>query len=148
MKTTVSALYSPPSVSKIYALAIIIPIRSKLSCANVSLKIFREGASDYSPITQSASEDQDMSAPSQSGPSNFMDLENQDTSALSSLQPEETSAASVEDYYATAEEVVGETVKLDFEHSEWMSKLIDGFDIVKSVIDAFTSVSTFLATIL
>ncbi len=85
-----------------------------------------------------------MSAAPQSGPSNFMDSENQDTSTLSSLQPEETSAMSVEDHYATAEEVVGETVKLNLEHSEWMSRLIDGFDIVKSVIDAFTSVSTFL----
>ncbi len=87
-----------------------------------------------------------MSAAPQSGPSNVMDLENQDTSALSGLQPEETSAMSVEDYSATAEEVVEETVKLNFEHSEWMSRLIDGFDVVKSVIDAFTSVSTFLAT--
>ncbi len=86
-----------------------------------------------------------MLAAPQSGPSNSMDLENQDTSALSSLQPEETSAMLVEDYYAAVEEVVGETIKLDFKHSEWMSRLIDGFDIVKSVIDAFTSVSTFLA---
>ena len=86
-----------------------------------------------------------MSAAPQGGPSNVADPESHDTSDLSGLQPEETSAMSVEDYYATAVEVVRETVKLNFERSEWMSRLIDGFDIVKSVIDAFTSVSTFLA---
>ncbi|SJL09139.1 uncharacterized protein ARMOST_12515 [Armillaria ostoyae] len=115
---------------------IVLPISSDSSCPDVSLKIFREGLSDYSPITQLASKDQDMSAAPQSGPSNIADPERQDTSDLSGLQPEETS---VEEYYATAEEVVGETVKLNFERSEWMSRLIDGFDIVKSVIDAFTS---------
>ncbi len=86
-----------------------------------------------------------MSAAPQSGPSDTADPESQDTSDLSGLQSKETSTMSVEDCHTTAEEVVGETVKLNFEHSEWTSRLIDGFDIVKSVIDTFTSVSTFLA---
>ncbi|KAK0235077.1 hypothetical protein EDD85DRAFT_954607 [Armillaria nabsnona] len=118
---------------------IIMSVGSNSSHPNVSLKIFREGGSDYSSIAQSASEDHDMAAAPQSGPSNTADPESQDTSDLSGLQPEETFTMSVEDYQATAEEVVGETVKLNFEHSEWMSRLIDGFDIVKSVIDACTS---------
>ncbi|SJL09151.1 uncharacterized protein ARMOST_12527 [Armillaria ostoyae] len=118
---------------------IIIPIRGKLSCANTSLKISQGDVTDYSRITQSASEDQDMSAAPQGGPSHIADPKSQDTSDLSGLQPEETSAMPVEDYYAAVEEVVGETVKLNFERSEWMSRLIDGFNIVKSVIDAFTS---------
>ncbi|PBK89084.1 hypothetical protein ARMGADRAFT_351318 [Armillaria gallica] len=113
-------------------------MRSKLSCANASLKIFRGDATDYSRITQSASEDQDMSAAPQGGLLNVADDESQDTSDLSGLQPEETSAMSVEGYYAIAEEVVGKTVKPN-EPSEWISRLVDGFDIVKSVIDAFTS---------
>ncbi|PBK59540.1 hypothetical protein ARMSODRAFT_775903 [Armillaria solidipes] len=79
-----------------------------------------------------------MSAAPQGGPSNVADPESQDTSDLSGLQPEETSAMSLEDYYATAEEVVGKTTKPS-EPSEWISRLIDGFDIVKSVIDAFTN---------
>ncbi|PBK89092.1 hypothetical protein ARMGADRAFT_351727 [Armillaria gallica] len=113
---------------------IVLPISGNSSCPDVSLKIFREGLSDYAPITQSASEDQDMPAAPQGGPSNIADPESQDTSNLSGLQLEESSAMSVEDYYATAEEEVGKTVEPN-EPSEWMSRLIDGIDIVKSVID-------------
>ncbi|PBK89506.1 hypothetical protein ARMGADRAFT_1033073 [Armillaria gallica] len=80
----------------------IVPICGKLSYANASLKIFREGLSNYSPIIQSANEDQDMSAIPQSSPSNTADPESQDTSDLSGLQPEDTSAMLVEDCHATA----------------------------------------------
>ncbi len=115
---------------------------SKISCANASLKIFREDATDYSPITQSACEDQDMSAAPQSGLSNDVDSESQDTSALSCLRPEKISARSVEDYCAAAGKVVGETVKPN-DPSEWISKLIDGIDTAKDMIDAFKDVSSF-----
>ncbi len=118
-------------------------INSNSSCPNVSLKIFREGASDYSAITQSASEDLDMSATLQSGPSNIVDPENQDTSNLSGLQPEEISARSVEDYCAAAGKVVEETVE-PTEPPGWISKLIDGIDTVKGMIDAVKDVSRFL----
>ncbi len=124
-------------------LAVIIPMYCKFSCPNASLKIFREDATDYSPTTQSASEDQDMSAAPQSGPSNFMDPESQDTSDLSGFQLQAISARSVEDYCAAAGKVVGETAKPK-DPSEWISKLIDGIDTVQDVIDAFKDVSTFL----
>ncbi|PBK89472.1 hypothetical protein ARMGADRAFT_1015119 [Armillaria gallica] len=60
---------------------ITLSISSNSPCPDVSLKIFREGASDYSAITQSASEDQDMSAAPQSGPSNTVDPESLDVVA-------------------------------------------------------------------
>ncbi len=85
-----------------------------------------------------------MSAASQSGPSNTVDPESQDTSDLSIVQPEEISARSMEDYCAAAGKVIEDTAKPN-EPSEWISRLIDGVDIVKSVIDAFKDVSTFLA---
>ncbi|KAK0235086.1 hypothetical protein EDD85DRAFT_66181 [Armillaria nabsnona] len=110
-------------------------ISSNSSCPNVSLKIFREGASDYSAITQSASEDQDMSAAPQNGPSNIVDPESQDTSDLSGLQPEEISARSVEEYCAAARKVVEETVE-PTEPPGWISRLIDGIDTVKGMVDA------------
>ncbi len=146
MKTTVSTLHSPPLVSKLCALAIIIiPIRSKLAYANVSLKIFREDATDYPPITHSAGEDQDMSAAPPSGPSNTIDSRTQDASDLSqSLQPEAIAVSSVEDYWATAGKIVEETARPN-DPSKWISKLIDGIDTVENVVDAFTDVSTFLA---
>ncbi|PBK66183.1 hypothetical protein ARMSODRAFT_372131 [Armillaria solidipes] len=111
-------------------------IGSNSSCPNVSLKIFREDASDYSSITQ---EGQGMLATSQSDPSNIVDPASQDTSDLSGLQPEEISARSVEDYWATAGKVVEETAKPN-EPSEWISNLIDGIDTVQNVIDAFKDV--------
>ncbi|KAK0421923.1 hypothetical protein EV421DRAFT_1951051 [Armillaria borealis] len=107
-------------------------IGSNSSCLNVSLKIFREGASDYSSITQ---EDQGMLATPQSGPSNIVDLQSQDTSDLWGLQPEEISARSMEDDWATAGQVVKVTAKPN-EPSEWISKLTNGIDTVKSLIDA------------
>ncbi len=145
MKTTVSTLHSRPSVSKLCVLAIIIPIRGKLSCANAELKIFRDDATDYPSITQSASEDQDMSAASHSGPSNSIDLRTQTASDLSGPQPEATSARSVENVWAAAGKVVEDTVEPN-EPSEWISKCTAGIDTVKSMIDAVKSVSRFLAT--
>ncbi len=118
-------------------------IGSNSACPNVSLKIFREGASDYSLITRPASEDQDMLTAPQSGPSDTVDPESQDTSDLSGLQVDEIPARSVEDDWSTAGKLVEETAKPD-EPSEWISKLIDGIDTVKSVIDAFKDVSTVL----
>ena len=115
----------------------------KFSCPNASLKIFREDATDYSPTTQSASEDQDMSAAPQSGPSNFMDPESQDTSDLSGFQLQAISARSVEDDWATAGKVIEDTAKPN-DPSEWISKLTDGIDTVKSLIDAVKDVSRFL----
>ncbi|PBK89080.1 hypothetical protein ARMGADRAFT_351055 [Armillaria gallica] len=106
---------------------IIIPIRGKLSCANTSLKIFRDNATDYPPITQSACEDQDMSAASQSSPSNSIDPRTQTASDLSGLQPEATSVRSVENDWAAAGKVVEDTVEPN-EPSEWISKFIDGID--------------------
>ncbi len=140
MKTTVSTLHSQPLVSKLYVLAIIIPIRSKLSCANASLKIFWVDATDYPPITQFASEDQGMSAAPQTGTSNTIDRGTQDVSDLSGLQSE---ATSVEDYWATAGKVIEDTAKPN-DPSEWISKLTDGIDTVKSLIDAVKDVSRFL----
>ncbi|KAK0235058.1 hypothetical protein EDD85DRAFT_65629 [Armillaria nabsnona] len=114
---------------------IAVSISSNSSCPNVSLKIFREGASDYSAITQSASEDLDMSAAPQSGPSNIVVPESQDTSGLSGLEPEEIPARSVEDYCAAAGRVVEETVE-PTEPPGWISTLIDGIDTAKGMIDA------------
>ncbi|KAK0443059.1 uncharacterized protein EV420DRAFT_1649347 [Desarmillaria tabescens] len=112
---------------------IVLSISSNSSCPNISLKIFREGATDYSSIAGSAGEDQDadMSTTTQSGfPGS------QQTSDLSGSQLVATSAKSVEEYWATAGKVVEETAK-PIEPSEWISELIDGVDTVKSVIDAF-----------
>ncbi|PBK84337.1 hypothetical protein ARMGADRAFT_610783 [Armillaria gallica] len=114
---------------------IALSITSNSSCPNISLKIFREGASDYSAITQSSSEDLDMSAAPQSGPSNIVDPESQDTSGLSGLEPEEIPVRSVEDYCAAAGRVVEETVE-PTEPPRWISTLIDGIDTVKGMIDA------------
>ncbi|KAK0235107.1 hypothetical protein EDD85DRAFT_954627 [Armillaria nabsnona] len=110
-------------------------IGSNSSYPDISLKIFRDGASDYPPITQSANEDQDVLDAPQSGPSNNADPDIQETSDLSGLQPEEFSARYVEDYRAAAGKVVEDTVEPD-EPSEWISKLIDGIDTVKGMIDA------------
>ncbi len=79
----------------------------------------------------------------QSGPSNTVDPESQDTSDLSGLQADEISTRSVEDDWSTAGKLVEETAKPN-EPSEWISKLIDGIDTVQDVIDAFKDVSTFL----
>ncbi len=117
-------------------------IGSNSSCPNVSLKIFREGASDYSPIAQSASEVQDMLATPQSALSNTVYPESQDTSDLSGMQPEEISARSVEDDWATAGKVIDDTAKPS-DPSEWISKLTDGIDTVKGLIDAVKDVSRF-----
>ncbi len=84
-----------------------------------------------------------MSAAPQSGSSNIADPESQDTSDFSGRQPEETSAMSMEDYCAAAGKVVEETIEPN-EPSEWISKLIDGIDIVKGMIDAVKDVSGFL----
>ncbi|KAK0437751.1 uncharacterized protein EV420DRAFT_1342533 [Desarmillaria tabescens] len=112
---------------------IVMSINSNSSCPNVVLKIFREGATDYSSIAGSAGEDQDsdMSTATQNG---FP--ESQDTSELSGSQLVATSATSVEDHCATAGRVVKETAR-PVEPSEWISKLIDGMDTVKSIIEAF-----------
>ncbi len=124
-------------------LAVIIPTYCKFSCPNASLKIFREDATDYSPTTQSASEDQDMSAAPQSGPSNLW-IPKVRYLRLVGFQLQAISARSVEDYCAAAGKVVGETAKPK-DPSEWISKLIDGIDTAKDVIDAFKDVSSFLA---
>ncbi len=137
-------LYSLLSPSKIYAPVVIIPMYCKFSYPNATLKIFREDATNYSPITQSASEDQNMSAAPQSGPSNFMDPRSQDTSDLSGFRPQAISARVVEDYCAAAGKVVGETAKPN-DPSEWISKLIDGINTAKDMIDAFKDMSSFLA---
>ncbi|SJL09166.1 uncharacterized protein ARMOST_12542 [Armillaria ostoyae] len=107
---------------------IVMSISSNSPCPNVSLKIFREGASNYSLITRPASEDQDMLT----GPSDTVDPESQDTSDLSGLQADKIPARSVEDDWSTARKLVEETAKPD-EPSEWISKLIDSIDIVKSL---------------
>ncbi len=62
---------------------------------------------------------------------------------MSGLQPKEIFARSLEDYCAAAGKVVEETVEPN-EPSEWISKLIDGIDIVKGMIDAVKDVSGFL----
>ncbi|KAK0437757.1 uncharacterized protein EV420DRAFT_1651737 [Desarmillaria tabescens] len=87
-------------------------INNNSSCPNVALKIIREGAATQSGFPGS-----------------------QQTSYLSGSQLVATSAMSVEDHCATAGKVIEETAK-PIEPSEWISKLIDGVDTVKSVIDA------------
>ncbi|KAK0235092.1 hypothetical protein EDD85DRAFT_967501 [Armillaria nabsnona] len=117
-----------------------IPMTSKLSFSNTSLRIFREDAIDHSPITQSADEDRDVdtSAALQSWPSNTIDPGGQNASDLSGPQSEAISATSVEDDRAAAGKVM-ETAKPN-EPSEWISKLIHGIDIVKGMIDAVKDV--------
>ncbi len=84
-----------------------------------------------------------MSAAPQSGPSNIVDPESQDTSGLSGLEPEKIPVRSVEDYCAAAGRVVEETVE-PTEPPGWISTLIDGIDTVKGMIDAVKDVSRFL----
>ncbi|SJL09142.1 uncharacterized protein ARMOST_12518 [Armillaria ostoyae] len=119
---------------------IVIPMSNELPCLNTYFKIFREDATDYSPITQSADGDRDVdtSAAIQSGPSNTIDPGSQNASDLSGPQPGAIPATSVEDDRAIAAKVM-ETAKPK-DPSEWISKLTDGVDIVEHVIDVFKDV--------
>ncbi len=83
-----------------------------------------------------------MLATQQSALLNTVYPETQDTSDLSGMQPEEISARSVEDDWATAGKVIEDTAKPS-DPSEWISKLTDGIDTVKGLIDAVKDVSRF-----
>ncbi|KAK0235056.1 hypothetical protein EDD85DRAFT_938360 [Armillaria nabsnona] len=109
-----------------------VDIQSKSSCPGLSLKIFREPATE---IRQSAGEDQNIGISTPKGRRWSLRIfghRNQDTSNLSGLQPGPTS---VEDGYAIAKKAVEETSKPK-EPSERVSNLINGVGTVKSMIDA------------
>ncbi|KAK0440358.1 hypothetical protein EV421DRAFT_1962432 [Armillaria borealis] len=108
-----------------------VDIQSKSSCPGLSLKIFLEVPAE---ITQLAGED--ISTAPQSHPSNVVAPGNQDTSDLPGPQ---LLATSVEDDDAMTGQVIEET-PTPKEPSEWVSNLIDGFDTVKSMIDAVKEV--------
>lgn len=111
-----------------------------------TLKIIREDATNYSPITQSANEDQDIDTPAalQSGPSDTINLGSQNAANLSVPQPEAIPAMSVEDNWALTGKRLQETAKPK-DPPEWISKLTDGLDIVEHMIDVFKDVSRFFA---
>ncbi|PBK89489.1 hypothetical protein ARMGADRAFT_1033061 [Armillaria gallica] len=90
-----------------------------------TLDLDLKSASDYSSITQSASEDQDMATTPQSSPLNTADPKNQDTSDLSGLQSKETSTILVEDYHATVEEDVEAVIWYGIQYGCGTRKLPD-----------------------